>query len=469
MQQKFDISFEVAYRGSEVQKQEKLILSLTLGRNVADRLTEKPWDIVIIDEAHRAASAGARKTRDLITSLTTACRYAFFLTATPVQNDLLELYRLIELLRPGTFTSLNEFKRQFMRSYDPRTPDDPAALRRLISSAMIRTTRAQAGVDRVVRRAVDVPVDLGPRERELYTLSTDLLRNVMRDPGDAMRRRSLALRLTASPFSMGTSALRMAERHRDARVRSVLNEVGHFAMDIVGSARENKALEITRNWLREHGRVLIFTQHTDTVTGLLRRMEAEGLKARSFHGAMSAGERATTIAAFRSGDAPIMISTDAGAEGQNLQFCNCVLNFDLPWNPMRIEQRIGRVDRLTQPKDEVFIANLYAQRTIDESVYRLLAEKLRMFELLFGQVTTILGELDDAKSATFEARVLEALFANTDSKMEGLLNQLGAELEQARKSASTLIAADSGLSSLDEFGFRASQGAFKGWHHRTCP
>src|SRR5439155_13353661 len=105
---------------------------------------------------------------------------------------------------------------------------------------------------------------------------------------------------------------------------------------ITESARENKALEITRNWIREHGRVLIFTQHTDTVTGLLRRMEADGLTARSFHGSMSATERAATIAAFKSGDTPIMISTDAGAEGRNLQFCNCVLNFDLPVHPMRL-------------------------------------------------------------------------------------------------------------------------------------
>lgn len=446
MNHKFDLAFDVALTSREVGRQDKLILTLQLGTRAIDKLTEKPWDIVIVDEAHRAAGSGARKTRELITALTTACRYAFFLTATPVQNDLLELYRLVELLRPGTFTSVHDFKRQFMKSYDPRTPNDPAALRRLISSAMIRTTRAQAGVDRVQRRAVDVPVDLGPRERELYALSTDLLRNVMRDSGDAMRRRSLALRLTASPFSMGTTAMRMAERHPDSRVRSVLSEVGHLAMDIQGSARENRALEITREWVREHGRVLIFTQHTDTVTGLLRRMDLEGLHARSFHGSMSPTERAKTIAAFRSGEAPIMISTDAGAEGQNLQFCNCVLNYDLPWNPMRIEQRIGRVDRLTQPKDEVFVANLYARGTIDESVYQLLALKLRMFELLFGQVTTILGELDDAKSASFETRVMEALFAENDSKMQGLLTQLGTELSQARDRASTLIATDSGLS-----------------------
>lgn len=447
MDHKFDLTFDVAYRGPEIQKQDKLILSLQLATSNIEKLTARPWDIVIVDEAHRAAGSGARKRRELITALTTACRYAFFLTATPVQNDLLELYRLIELLRPGTFTSVSAFKRQYMRGGDPRRPNDPAALRRLISSAMIRTTRAQAGVDRVVRRPVDVAIDLGPRERELYALSTDLLRNVMRDSGDTMRRRSLALRLTASPFSMGTTALRMAARHHSERVRKVLNDIGHLAMDIQGSARENAALKITRDWIRDHGRVLIFTQHTDTVTGLLRRIDTDGLKATAFHGSMSAGERAATIAAFKSGEAPIMISTDAGAEGQNLQFCNCVLNYDLPWNPMRIEQRIGRVDRLTQPRDEVFVANLYARGTVDESVYRLLADKLRMFELLFGQVTTILGELDDSKSATFESRVLEALFAPDDTRMQGLLSQLGTELVDARKRASTLIAADTGLSS----------------------
>ncbi|WP_299557860.1 SNF2-related protein [uncultured Mycolicibacterium sp.] len=446
MGHKFDLHFEVATRGPEIGRQDKLITSLHLARSNADKLTKKPWDIVILDEAHRAAGAGSHRTRDLITRLTTACRYAFFLTATPVQNDLLELYRLVELLRPGTFTSARDFKRQFMSPYDPRTPVDPAGLRRLISSVMVRTTRAQAGVDRVVRRAVNEAITLGSREQELYALATELLRKVMCDPGDAMRRRSLALRLTASPFSMGTTALRMAERHPDPRVREVLREVGHLGMDIKTSAREDRAVEITRDWLKEHGRVLIFTQHTDTVTALLRRFELEGLSARSFHGTMAATERAKTIAAFRSGDAPIMISTDAGAEGQNLQFCNCVLNYDLPWNPMRVEQRIGRVDRLTQPKDEVFVANLYAHNTIDEKVFWLLAEKLRMFELLFGQVTTILGELDESKSASFESRVMQALFAENDAKMNALLDQLGTELAQAREKASELIAADRDVS-----------------------
>lgn len=447
MASKFELPFDIAYRGPEVGDQDHLIMSLVLGRNQRSFLTQQNWDIVIVDEAHRVAGAGAAKTRELISGLSTASRYLLFLTATPVQNDLMELYRLVQLLRPGTFKSPSEFRRKFVTANDPRNPKDPADLRRLVSSAMVRTTRAQAGVDRVTRRAEDHPVTLGRPERELYVLCTDLLRNVMTDRSDSMRRRSLALRLSANPFSMGTTALRMAERHPDQRVARTLTEIAHHALDIRTSARETKSMKLSQDWLDKHGRVLVFTQHTDTVTALLRRYESEGIAAVPFHGSMSATQRAESIGKFKSGKSPVMVSTDAGAEGQNLQFCNCVLNYDLPWNPMRIEQRIGRVDRLTQPCDEVFVANLYARDTVDESVYRLLAEKLRMFELLFGQVTTILGELDDSKNVTFEGRVLEALFADDDDRMGQILDSLGTELVSARERASELISADSNLSS----------------------
>ena len=124
----------------------------------------------------------------------------------------------------------------------------------------------------------------------------------------------------------------------------------------------------------------------------MRVLDSEGIEAAAYHGKMSPKEKQRSIESFRLGQArrPVMVSTDAGAEGLNLQFANCVVNYDLPWNPMRIEQRIGRVHRVTQKRD-VYVANLFARDTIDESVYRLLHDKLRMFELLFGQVTTILG------------------------------------------------------------------------------
>lgn len=446
MSHKFELDFDIAYRGSDIGDQPMLISSLMLAARERGQLLARPWDLVIVDEAHRAAGAGATATRELIGGLSASARYMFMLTATPVQNDLKELYRLVQLLRPGTFTSMSDFRRRFMAGNDPRQPKDPANLRRLVADAMVRTTRAQAGVDRVIRRPIDVSVVLGTAEQELYVLCTQLLRSVMTGSQDTMRRRTLAQRLTASPYSMGTTALRMADHHPDPRVAGILREVGNRAMNITMSRREDVAVDLISDWRREHGRVLVFTQHTDTVVALLRRLDRAGLTAVAFHGSMSAGERSASIERFRAGSAAVMVSTDAGAEGQNLQFCNCVVNYDLPWNPMRIEQRIGRVDRLTQPRDEVFVANMYAQNTIDEQVYRLLAEKLRMFELLFGQVTTILGEIDDKRTATFETRVLDAFLAQDDRQMAKLLDALGTDLATARSRAGELIAADSAQS-----------------------
>ena len=214
-------------------------------------------------------------------------------------------------------------------------------------------------------------------------------------------------------------------RHPDPRAAEVLNEIGHLASDIRGTAREQHALARINEWVSEHGRVLVFTQHTDTVQGLMQVLDGAGIGAVPFHGGMAPDARARSIEAFRSGTTPVLVSTDAGAEGQNLQFCNCVLNYDLPWNPMRIEQRIGRVHRVTQTRD-VHVANLFAVGTIDEHVYRLLHDKLRMFELLFGQVTTILGELDQADSKlTFEGRILEAFTAPDEKQMRAQLDKLG--------------------------------------------
>lgn len=446
--EKFDEDFDVAVSGYDpaLSDADRLIVSLNLGVRNWQPLNRQAWDLVIVDEAHRLAGGGAHKTRAAIQQLTGGSRYVLFLTATPVQNDLLELYRLVELLRPGTFPTQRAFKQQFVDHDDLRKPVRADELRTLVSQVMVRTTRAQAGLDNVARHPVDVPLELTRDERQLYQLCTQALREVMNEPADAHRRRTLAHRLTASPTSLAASALRMSDRHPDSRASEVLKEIGHLAADITGTAREQQALVQIERWVDEHGRVLVFTQHTDTVQGLLKVLDRVGIEAKPFHGGMAAEAKARSIEAFRGGSAPVLISTDAGAEGQNLQFCNCVLNYDLPWNPMRIEQRIGRVHRVTQTRD-VHVANFFALGTIDEHVYRLLHDKLRMFELLFGQVTTILGELDQADgNLTFEGRILEALVAPDDSAMKARIDKLGKQLADATARADEQIGADEGLS-----------------------
>ncbi|MFG2109823.1 SNF2-related protein [Micromonospora chersina] len=447
LRDKFDEDFTVVASGLDATafEQDRLIMTLQLVLRNAERF-RKRFDLVIVDEAHRLSGAGAKRTRETVGDLIAKAPRALFLSATPVQNNLLELYRLVELLRPGTFDSEYDFSRRFVDRRDPRRPVNAVELRKLISSVVVRTTRQQAGVDRVHRMPPqDHGVVLTPPERQLYDLLLDTLRHRMTGPSDTMRRRQLALRLTASPQAVSRSALRMAERESDRQLRQVLTEIGHLAGDIRHTSREQTALKVVQRWLDEHGRVLMFTQHTDTLTGILRLLDGAGISAAPFHGGMTHAARSASVADFRSGRAQVLVSTDAGAEGQNLQVSNCVLNYDLPWNPMRVEQRIGRVHRLTQTRD-VHIANLFARNTLDEAVYRLLHDKLAMFELLFGQVVTVLGELEGTQDSSMENRVLEALYAKSDATMQRRLDELGTQLEQARSRAMTMMTADAGLS-----------------------
>lgn len=442
---KFDEpGFEIVQTGAQGVAGNRLIMSMHLAIRQREALTAKPWDLVIVDEAHRAAGSGARKTHELLRDLES--RYRLFLTATPVQNNLLELFRIVQLLRPGTFASEREFKRRFIDHSDPRRPVDPAALRRLVSEVMVRTTRTQAGLDNVTRTASDCRVTLTVEERAIYNLCLEFVRDGMDGPGDASRRRFLAHRMTVSPRALMPVALRMASNHPDVRVRGKLESIAHLCGDLGLGSRERAALVKIRAWVAEHGRVLVFAQHTDTVVALLRALADADIDAVGFHGNMSSSSKAESINRFTRQDdfVPVMVSTDAGAEGLNLQAANCVVNFDLPWNPMRIEQRIGRVHRVTQ-KRNVHVANLFAVDTIDEQVYWLLRKKLAMFELLFGQVTTVMGELDDESGQTFDGRIASALFASNDAEMHERLNDLGVDLEAARQKAEAAITSGSHL------------------------
>lgn len=443
MASKFEESFEVISSRTQPFTGDRLIMSLQLARSNREAVTKKAWDLVIIDEAHRLAGKQATETRAFVTGLRT--QRMLFLTATPVQNSLMELYRLVELLRPGTFQSERQFRRDFFDPDNERHPVKPDQLRRLIRDVMVRTTRAQAGMDRVTRRASDVAVRLNADELAVYRSCLDVIRGPLAANGEHFRRRYLAQRLTISPRALAPVALRMARSADDERVARALTELGHACGDFGLGTRERVAIDQTLAWVEEHGRVLVFTQHTDVLEALMRAFEERGVEAIAYHGQMSSMAKGEAIDRFtrRRNWTPILVSTDAGAEGLNLQAANCVLNFDLPWNPMRIEQRIGRVHRVTQTRD-VYVRNLVAVDTIDESVYWLLREKLAMFELLFGQVTTILGELDtSANAATFEQRIVDAVSAKTDAAMSKEIARLGKQLELARASADAQIKAGS--------------------------
>jgi SNF2 family DNA or RNA helicase len=143
---------------------------------------------------------------------------------------------------------------------------------------------------------------------------------------------------------------------------------------------------------------------------------------------MSASKKDFTLARFcRDPAHQVLICTEAGGEGVNLQFCRTMINYDLPWNPMRLEQRIGRIHRLGQTR-EVYIYNLITRGTIEEHLLQLLLDKVRLFEMVIGDVQKIINYFSKEKS--FEAKVMGALVTSEDNReLRRNLERLGTELE----------------------------------------
>ena len=149
---------------------------------------------------------------------------------------------------------------------------------------------------------------------------------------------------------------------------------------------------------------LVFVHHRETMSSLADLLAQNGIEFARFEGGLSGPDKDAAIADFRE-RVPVLLCTESGGEGRNIQFCNTLINFDIPWNPMAIEQRIGRIDRIGQSRD-VFVFNLVARGTVEEQVLRLLDEKINMFELVVGEAGAILGELEEERN--FADLVLDA-------------------------------------------------------------
>ena len=148
-----------------------------------------------------------------------------------------------------------------------------------------------------------------------------------------------------------------------------------------------------------------------------------------YHGSLPRADKERAIATFRD-DAPVLLSTESAGEGRNLQFCHVMVNFDLPWNPMQIEQRLGRLHRVGQNHD-VLLTNLVSKGSIEERILYVLESKINMFELVVGELDMILGRIDD--EFDFERAVFDAFAAaEDDGAFARRMDEIGADLVAAR-------------------------------------
>jgi SNF2 family DNA or RNA helicase len=411
----------------------------------------REYDLLVVDEAHKLKNRST-----LVWKFVNQIRkrYVLLLTATPVQNDLMELYSLITILAPGQLGTVRAFRNHFLEQADARQPKNTRSLRRLLGDVMIRNRRSKVNIHFPRRQAAIYHLELSEREWLLYSDVTDYIRRRFRSVESNKHLRLtlviLQKELSSSPQAVAATLRKMvADRAHTDATRAELQRF----LEIAESIPVGRKLLAVRELLQRHpGKFLIFTEYRQTLEAIVRQLHAWGISAIGFHGGLSIDQKEAAVAAFRGegkrGEAVrVMVSTESGAEGRNLQFCHQLINYDLPWNPMRIEQRIGRLHRLGQAHD-VTIFNLSCNETIEAHIIELLARKIRMFELVIGELDLILGNVEGPKS--FEDLLREAWEAseNESDLRERLLQGLGGLLDRARRQYDEVQASNQALNEV---------------------
>ncbi len=393
-------------------------------REHAEILAATPYDLVIVDEAHHLKDRTSQSWK-LVDALNK--RFLLLLSATPVQNDLVELYNLLTLLKPGIFKTPKDFRAAHITPGKPRVPSNPDALRALMRDAMIRNTRAVVALKLPRRHASTLKVEGAPGEAAAYAALTQAARTLAAKEGAGRHRFTLHHLLSAAGSSAKAAAAaagRMAEKEPKNKVWAKLAK----QWSAIGQSGKEKALlELLAKNPAE--KKIVFVQARETLEHLSTTLDEAGISFARFDGSLSGPGKDAAIEAFRD-SASVLLCTQSGGEGRNIQFCNTLINFDVPWNPMAIEQRIGRIDRIGQER-EVFVFNLVTRGTLEEQVLVLLDEKIAMFELVVGEVGAILGGLEEDRE--FPDLVLEAWLAATETDRAGAFEALGDSLTAARQ------------------------------------
>lgn len=384
------------------------------------------YDLVIVDEAHKLKNNRTRNWQ-LVNQLKK--KYLLLVTATPVQNNLKEVYNLIHLLRPGQLGTLSTFTNEHVMA--DRTPKNPQALRSTLGNLMVRNRKKDHHLDFTERHVQAILLDLSKEEMNLYQAVSEFIKDEYQNRTKAHRSLLPLITLQREICSSSYAALPtleklMASPHLAPDRLKRLEEIYELAKLVPGYTKINQTIELAKSIA---DKLIIFTEYRATQDFLLYMLQRSGIKAVPFRGGFRRGKKDWMKDLFEH-RAQILVATEAGGEGINLQFCNQVINFDLPWNPMRVEQRIGRVHRLGQTRP-VYIYNLATKATIEEHMVHLLQEKIHMFEAVIGELDVILG------GKAFEKDLLQAFVeSKNQEEVRARLNVLSKRVTHTHETAS---------------------------------
>jgi|GEM_PF-452717 len=456
MQVKFGIEFlttddyEYMKNPDNFWRQRFIIASINTAKGSKNMpvVTERFYDLVVIDEAHHLRNRTTLSWK-LVNQIKK--KFIFLLTATPVQNNLVELFNLITLLKPGQFKTEKLFKQEYIMRGNPKSPANRERLRELLRDVMVRNTRSVIDLKLPKRFATTLRLEPTESEREIYKginnylmrykLKKPMVNLLLREAGSSpFALRNSLLNMENPPFAKENPPLPPFAKGGEGGLKNILE-----AIDSLGDICKGKTLlEILMKNLDE--KKIIFTQYLksmDYITDLLLRY---GIPYVTFRGDMPLKEKDISIERFKS-EIPVLVSTESGGEGRNMQFCNTIINFDLPWNPMKIEQRIGRLHRIGQTRD-VFIFNLSIKDTIEDYIIDILDNKINMFEMVIGEIEPILGHLGEDKD--FEDIIMEIWLKSSDKEsLRNGFEHLGNELLNAKSEYLKAKALDSEVFSED--------------------
>lgn len=434
LRDKFGIIARIQRHEFDWTHSECIIASLDVAKRSPHReiILGIDYDLLIVDEAHRLKNS---RTANWQFVNQISKKFFLLLTATPVQNDLKELYNLITLLRPGQLGSYQTFKRRYM--LDKRTPNNSDELKQLIRQVMIRNRRGEGTVQFTKRIVQAVPITPTQEELAFYRAVTQFVKEEyaksLTEKRNTFALITLQREACSSPWAAAVTLNKFLESCSDPKTANRLKALIEQALAMETSSKLEKVVELVKS---AQEKVLVFTEYRASMAYIRKRLEEAGFATLGFDGSLSQGRKEWQKFLFQKyGD--VLVSTESGGEGLNFQFCHHVINFDLPWNPMRVEQRIGRVHRLGQTRD-VQIYNLSTSGTIEEYIVYLLQEKISMFEMVIGELDAILNRLEGDKS--FENRIMEILAnSRNDDELLEQINRLGETIIQARKQVTPSI------------------------------
>ena len=496
---------------------EIIICSYQFARTKEAYIKSIHWDLAVVDEAHRLRNvykAGNKIARSIKTSLDEAPK--ILLTATPLQNSLLELYGLVSIIDDYSFGDLKSFKTQYSRVTSTADAEAFLELKERLKPICKRTLRRQVLEYIRYTNRIALVEEFYPTEEEqrLYDLVSNYLLedNLYALPQSQRKLMTLILRklLASSTYAisgtleaLGNKLEAIITKNTDKNTDEIiardfesydelkdeweddeeeikndkiftsndldnikseiktLKEFETLAKSIHHNSKGEKLFTALENGFKEMARLqaprkaIIFTESTRTQIYLRNILEGRGYankvvlyngsntdpKSREIYsawvtkykntdritGSRTSDMRAALVDYFRE-EATIMIATEAAAEGINLQFCSLIINYDMPWNPQRIEQRIGRCHRYGQKYDVVVVNFLNNANAADQRVYELLRDKFQLFNGVFGASDEVLGSIENG--VDFEKRIAKIYQeCRTTEQIEIAFNELQADLD----------------------------------------